>query len=101
MENNIILSPIGIEELINRIALEVGNKLTGTFTAKTKNPQEEYLSRAETAQKLKISLGTLNQWSKDGRIERYRINRRVLYKLSDVKKLVTLSSTSSPSLLNS
>ena len=39
-----------------------------------------YLSRQEAADKLQITLWTLNQWLKLGIIKSYRIRRRVLIK---------------------
>ena len=38
------------------------------------------LNHAEVASMLKISLPTLNEWSKRGIIQSYRIGSRVLYK---------------------
>lgn len=49
-------------------------------------PSEKLLTRKETADKLKISLVTLNDWTKRGMIQSYIIGGRVLYKESEIEK---------------
>lgn len=44
-----------------------------------------YLTRDEAAKMLRITLPTLNDWTKLGRIPVQRIGRRVLYALSDIE----------------
>lgn len=44
----------------------------------------EYLTRKEVADFLKISLVTLNDWSKKGIVQSYRIGARVRYKRSEI-----------------
>lgn len=53
-------------------------------------PQKiEYLTRQETANLLKISLVTLNDWTKKGVIKGYRFNSRVRYKRNEVEQTAT------------
>lgn len=55
------------------------------------NPQESitrYLSRQEVADLLKISLPTLNEYTRTGIIKGSRIGTRVLYADADVKEAV-------------
>jgi excisionase family DNA binding protein len=54
----------------------------------TKN--QVYLNRFEVAEMLKISLPTLNLWSKNGIIQSYRIGNRVLYKADEIDKSVQI-----------
>ena len=44
-----------------------------------------YLTRDEAAKMLRITLPTLNDWTKLGRIPVQRIGRRVLYALCDIE----------------
>lgn len=44
-----------------------------------------YLTRDEAAKMLRITLPTLNDWTKLGRIPVQRIGRRVLYALFDIE----------------
>ena len=46
----------------------------------------ELLTRNETAKYLGVSLPTLNDWTKNGIIQGYRIAGRVRYKLPDIEK---------------
>jgi excisionase family DNA binding protein len=55
----------------------------------SRNRQVEYLTRKETAQRLHISLPTLNEYTKSGKLRAYRINGRVLYRRDDVDAALT------------
>jgi len=44
-----------------------------------------YLSRKEVGQLLKVSLPTVDSWTKDGFINSYRIGSRILYKSDEVE----------------
>ncbi len=45
---------------------------------------KELLTRKEVASKFRISLVTLNDWSKKGILKSYRIGNRVLYKSYEI-----------------
>ena len=47
--------------------------------------KDGYLSRLEVATLLKISLPTLNDWTKTGLLQSYKIANRVLYKSIEVE----------------
>lgn len=47
---------------------------------------EEFATRMEVAKLLKITLPTLHDWTKQGLINSYKIGKRVLYKLDEVKE---------------
>jgi excisionase family DNA binding protein len=53
-------------------------------TPKTQAP-DEYKTRHETAKKLRISLPTLGELTKKGKLKGYHIGGRVLYKDSDIE----------------
>ncbi|MCJ7447162.1 MAG: helix-turn-helix domain-containing protein [Bacteroidales bacterium] len=61
-----------------------------TETIRDKNPEVEskndsvLKSRFEVVELLKISLPTLNNWTKKGILQSYRIGNRVLYKQNEV-----------------
>lgn len=48
----------------------------------------EYLTTNETCIKLKITRKTLETWCNEGRLPKYKIGGRVLYKLSEVDNLI-------------
>ncbi|MFD2200179.1 helix-turn-helix domain-containing protein [Shivajiella indica] len=50
---------------------------------------DPFLSRKETAKRLKTSLVSLRSWTKAGLIKSYVIGGRVLYKESDIEAALT------------
>jgi len=52
------------------------------------NPQNEYITRAEAAKILRISLPTLRSWTLSGRLKSYRVGSRVRYKKTEVESAV-------------
>lgn len=56
---------------------------------KVHSSEQAYLSRTEAARILRISLPTLNEWTKQGKVKAYRIGSRVLYKPDDIDNSLT------------
>ena len=54
-------------------------------SGKVQSKKSIYYSRSEVAKLLKISLPTLNEWTKLGYLQSYRIGKRVLYKANEVE----------------
>lgn len=52
-------------------------------------PEEENLTRKATAARLKVSLPTLNEYTKKGLITAHRFGARVMYKSTDVNAALT------------
>lgn len=46
---------------------------------------EEFLTRNEVAELLKINVNTVDRWSKEGKLKRYGISDRIFYKRSEVE----------------
>ena len=86
--NSIILQGISTDDL-KKILREV---LEENIKKEPKSQQSlktlPYLDRFEVAEKLKISLPTLNNWSKAGILQSYRIGSRVLYKQDEIEQAV-------------
>ena len=83
MDKNIILSPIPFDELLTQLV----DRVCQVLKDQGKQEQgEKLLSPAETCLLFqpKISLPTLNRWTKDGQLTMYRIGRRTFYKYSEV-----------------
>jgi excisionase family DNA binding protein len=56
-----------------------------------KNKTNEYLTRKEVSEKLRVSYPTLKRWRDKNLISCYKIGFIVRYKLSDIEKLLELS----------
>ena len=78
---NLILQQITPEDLIDLLASRLELILREKFP---QQEHQEYLTRRETAKLLSISLVTLNEWSKKGILQSYRIGGRVRYKKSEI-----------------
>ncbi len=86
---NLILSPISIGELRTVISETVSMEVNRLFNLNKPPEQAEYITRKETAKILGVSLVTLNEWQKTGRVPAYRINTRVRYKRAEVLNCLT------------
>jgi len=86
--NNIILQGINTDDL-KKILREVLDEKPKLESSK-KDPGKKlaYLNRFEVAEMLKISLPTLNNWSKAGTVQSYRIGNRILYKLDEIEQAI-------------
>ena len=84
---SILLQNITPEDLKQIISEVIEEKLT-MFQPQA-NKTQKYLTRAEVKDLLKISLPTLNDYTKTGRIKGYRIGGRVLYCADEIKNSLT------------
>lgn len=86
---NIVLTSIPLETLEERFSNVVDQKLHTLLTAikdqKLEQQPKEYLSRKEAAKLLGVSLVTLNEWTKSGVVQAYRIASRVRFKRVEVE----------------
>lgn len=83
MENNIVLTPIPLETLLQSFREVVKEEIKAQQLADLK---ETFLSPKEVCNlfKPKISLPTLARWSDQEIIKRYDLGGKVLYKYSEV-----------------
>jgi len=72
-----------VDELATALLAQLKPYLTKA-TAPEQITQPEYLTRKETKDKLKISLPTLNEYTKRGILKSYRVGARVLYKQCEI-----------------
>lgn len=84
---DIKFNPEGFNELSRNVATIVFNQVKDLI----ENPQneEKYLTSKEASSLLKISLPTLNDYTKQGFIPSYRIGSTVRYKLSNIDTALT------------
>ncbi len=85
---DVILTSIPLETIELRFSNVVDQKFKEFFTQlqKQQNPATiEYLTRKEAANLLSVSLPTLNEWTKEGKVTGYRISSRVRYKRSELE----------------
>ena len=76
---NVIIESITIDELKTLIRKVIKEELKNSLPKETK-----YLTRAQVAAKLSISLPTLDKSTWNGKLKAYRIGGRILYKEEDI-----------------
>lgn len=76
----VILTSIPLDTLKAEISETLKKELPGLLATLRPAPATDYLTRKQAANLLGISLPTLNEWTKTGRVQGYRIASRVRYK---------------------
>jgi len=85
MTNNIFTS-LPFEQLKNEISNEILDRITPLLQSVNKpTPTTELLTRKEASRLLGVSLPTLLDWTKTGKVTGYRIASRVRYKRSELE----------------
>lgn len=80
MDQQIVLSPVPLTDLVNEIVRAVRADMDTAAAP----PPEELLTRQETAKQLHVTLPTLRDYTRRGYVKGYRIGNRVLYKRNEV-----------------
>lgn len=83
----LILQGISTDDL-KKIFREVLEETKQESKPKESDKRPIYLNRFEVVELLKISLPTLNNWSKSGIVQSYRIGNRILYKASEIEDAI-------------
>jgi excisionase family DNA binding protein len=83
--SQILFTGITLNELAERIGQVIDSKIRDFAPYQKTEKQSDYITRAEVARLLKISLPTLNEWTKLGWLQSYKIGNRVLYKREEVE----------------
>jgi len=58
------------------------------FEAKQEPEQEQYLTRKQTAEKLKMDISSLWRWAKMGYLTPVPVGGKRMYRLSDIEKIL-------------
>ena len=84
MPKEIYLSGLTADQLSEMIRESLRDELQQFRPARSKS-ETKYLTRQETARRLRISLVTLTDWVNRGKISAHKIGGRVLFRDSDVE----------------
>ena len=84
----VILEGITVETLSDIIRETVQQEVgkSQSQTSISKDADENYLTRKETAARLRVSLVTLTEWVNKSRLKAYKIGGRVLFRESEVEE---------------
>src|SRR4051812_49098111 len=93
MINEKLLLSASLDEFAQAIAHVLEQVLKRHSLQQKPQPDEQYLSRTETAKLLKICLVTLHSWTLDGKLEAYKIDgsSKVYYSEKEVRNLIVSS----------
>lgn len=81
-----IFSPSFCEQLKTEISNDVFKKIAPLIQSVQQPPKEtELLTRKEAAKLLGVSLVTIQEWTKTGKIIGYRIASRIRYKRNEIE----------------
>jgi len=84
----ILFQEINVEEFKKILSDIIEEKLKISPRKELPEKKTVYLYRFEVVELLKISLPTLNNWSKSGIVQAYRIGNRVLYKADEIERAI-------------
>lgn len=80
----ILLNGVNLNELLEKIGQLVESKLQSIAPHTTQTNRSKFISRQEVSKLLMISLPTLNEYTKIGWLNSYKLGKRVLYKTEEV-----------------
>jgi len=86
--NNIILQGINTNDLKEIFREVLAEKSREESKPKETSKISTNLTRVEVSKILRISLATLNNWSKEGIVQSYRTKNRVYYKAEEIDKVL-------------
>lgn len=87
MSKEIYLNGLTTDQLSEMIRESVRDEMQNIKPPKPKS-EVKYLTRKETARRLKVSLVTLTDWVNRGKIKAHKIGGRVLFRECDVEEAV-------------
>lgn len=87
MQNSIILQNVSLSDIEALFSKVIDNKMK-SITPPATSVTDRLLTRQETARLLKISLPTLDDWTKTGVIKAKRIGTRIRYAHCDVEAAI-------------
>lgn len=83
MENSVLIQNVTVDELFEKIRTTVRDEINNK-NLPVEVVEKRLLTRKETATQLRITLPTLNSYTKKGILKGVRIGYRVLYREEDI-----------------
>lgn len=89
MTKGIILQDTSPEQIVGEIVQGVKDEIASLKKEFQPKTPEDFLTRKETKELLKIDLSTLWAWTKKGKLKSYGIGNRIYYKRSEIEQTLT------------
>lgn len=84
MHQNIILSPISLDELEQRLVNRFKTDFLAKNTPIVETETEDFLTTKQVTKLLGVSLVTLSKWRRDGKIKFHRYGSRIRFLKSEI-----------------
>lgn len=84
MHQNILLCPISLDELEQRIVARFKTEFLSTAPTPLKESQEDFLTVKQVSKLLGVSLVTIHKWKKDGKIKFHRFGTRIRFNRNEI-----------------
>ena len=85
MEKELRVQSTTTEELVAKLRSSWNEDLENLRIDLQPKSTEEYLTRNDVSQMLKVDLSTVHNWTKEGKLRRYGIGKRIYYKRSEIE----------------
>ena len=89
MSKKIQVYEISTDQLVGEIIQGFSKEITSLKNEFQPKKPEEYLTRKEVKELLKIDLSTLWAWTQKGKLKSYGIGNRIYYKRSEIEQNLT------------
>jgi len=84
MSQQIYLNGISIEDFQNQLIGKLKTEILSTSPQLKKDTEDEFLTAKQVSKLLSVSLVTLHQWKKDGKLKFHRFGTRIRFKKSEI-----------------
>jgi excisionase family DNA binding protein len=84
MNQNILLSPISLDELEQRLVSRFKTEFLSTAPNETNETGDDFLTAREVSKLIGVSLVTLHKWKKNGKLKFYRFGSRIRFRKSEI-----------------
>lgn len=83
MQQNILFSPISLDELETRLVARFKTEILSAPTPQPETP-EDFLTAKQVSKLLGVSLVTLHKWKREGKLKFHRFGSRIRFRKSEI-----------------
>jgi excisionase family DNA binding protein len=83
-----VITKDDLKELVQKIDRleDLMNSMLSQIQTKVNEPENLYITRKELAEKLRLTVTTIDKLSKEGKLKAYRLGGRIRYKTREVER---------------
>ncbi|MBI3141467.1 MAG: helix-turn-helix domain-containing protein [Bacteroidetes bacterium] len=84
--NALLIQPVTVDELKQLLTTAVRQELEAYWPNEAEPAEPRYMTRDEAAKLLGVSLVTIDKWSNEGTLQKFRIGGRIRFKTAELHK---------------